>query len=229
MRLYHPIRGIIPEADIVQLTEIARDGFTSPITRNDVEKHVFDADFAHFFYVGDKLVGFASYKELLLEKLHHQEKVLLEKFKILYLNGIVLKNGHQRRGIFKASVTNAVNSTEPDTLVMRTQSPVVYHAAKTLFYYTFPSANLVSLEAIDIAKFVAERLGMQRYEPSKFLERNTYGCSLYGSVPEVRDLETRVVFLTAQLKPENGDSMMVVCLTGRDLTLRSYYQTNGVH
>ena len=109
------------------LTEIARDGFGTEITEEDVENHVLKTDEVYLFKPDD-VAGFSSFNKY---------KVLGHG--VLYLNGIVVKRKYQKNGFFYKANSRAIKKNKPDIFITRTQNPVVYGApsSRNFLWYCF--------------------------------------------------------------------------------------------
>jgi hypothetical protein len=86
---------------------------------------------------------------------------------------------------------------------------VIYHIASRLGR-TFPSLDEPDGEAVRIGERIAARLGMRNYEPERFLERGTYGRSLYGRQQRANSALTDEVFDRFGIDLDRGDSILVV-------------------
>ena len=147
---------------VKELVAIARDGFGTFMTEEDVRNHVLNVDFLHLIYVENTLVGFGSYDVF----------GYLDK-KILYINGIVVKKSIQKRGLAIISLNSAINTNNPDILVARTQNPVIYHLISKYAQEMYPNEDGKPGQSHDlcvsIGKHVADRLNMKKYnEKSSF-------------------------------------------------------------
>jgi len=96
---------------VKELVAIARDGFGTFMTEEDVRNHILNADFLHLIYAENTLVGFGSYDVF----------GYLDK-KILYINGILVKKSIQKRGLAIISLNSAINTNNLNILVARTQN-----------------------------------------------------------------------------------------------------------
>ena len=84
------LQGEERETLVEKLVDIARDGFGSEITQDDVENHVLTVDLLYLIENEGELVAFSSYDFL-----------EVEGEQVLYLSGIVVKQDKQQRGIFE--------------------------------------------------------------------------------------------------------------------------------
>lgn|GEM_PF-5473816 len=192
---------------IDELTRVARDGFGSPITREDVEYHVMVADAIHLMEEvcraenkPDRIVGFSSYG-----------RISAEGRDLLYLHGIALESALQGNGLFAKSLLAMAECQGLETIAMRTQSPVVYKAAKSLCSDFFPQ-NGVSMPSR--IREIGREIGlvflkMRHFDSSTFVDRGTYGKCLYGSIPFCK--EYRPFFNDVMKIDYNaGDSVLVI-------------------
>ncbi len=190
----------LPKGLLHQFADIARNAFGKSKKQSDMENHV-KGDTLHLLFHDGELAGFASYI-----KYEYHGKA------ILYLNGIAINKNYQKNGLFYGSLSTALGEVNPDYLTMRTQSIVVYRATQNLVSCVYPNTNAPEAEAIEIGKYVASKLGMNSYLADQFVERGTYGKSLYGHVPTVDNLELLHLF-NSKLGMDNGrgDSIVIVC------------------
>ena len=188
--------GFERETLVEKLTDIARDGFGTDMSKQDVENHVLPVDQLYLVDVGGKLIGFSSY-----DLLRYQQK------NILYLSGIVIKKEFQKCGLFRV-VNSLALMGDYDFFAMRTQNPVVYAAASKLVDL-YPKAGRIPEDVKDIASAIAvEHLGMNDFCRETFVKRSTYGCCLYDAVPEHRAKEFFDEVL--ELDYSSGDSVLLV-------------------
>ncbi len=185
-----------------RLTEITRNGFGSEITREDVEHHVLDVDELYLVKENDHLIGFASYDNLIYDK---QD--------ILYLSGMVIDPEHQGKGIFGRVNSKIIKQESPDLFAMRTQNPAIYSATAKLSSEIYPNnvtaSSSVPSDIQSIGNYIAkEFLSMDNFNQNNLVSRNTYGHSLYGSIPEVKTKSFFDSKLT--LDYDKGDSIILV-------------------
>ena len=122
IKIEDPINNISHSSDIVdKLTDIARDGFGTGITRDDVINHVLKTDFLYIIGNKENPEGFSSYNRLNIKDSN-----------ILYLNGIVMKRDVQKRGTFYRINSLALDHHPYDYIAMRTQNPVIYAATQKI-------------------------------------------------------------------------------------------------
>jgi len=191
---------------VKELVAIARDGFGTFMTEEDVRNHVLNVDFLHLIYVENTLVGFGSYDVF----------GYLDK-KILYINGIVVKKSIQKRGLAIISLNSAINTNNPDILVARTQNPVIYHLISKYAQEIYPNKDdkpgpLYEL-CVSVGEYVAiSRLDMKKYNKELFFEEGTYSTALNDEIPIIRDSNTIEVFKRLNLNRERGDSIIIVAV-----------------
>jgi hypothetical protein len=192
---------------VEELTRVARDGFGSPITREDVEYHVMVADAIHLMEEvcraenkPDRIIGFSSYGFLNIKGKD-----------LLYLHGIALESALQGNGLFAKSLLAMAACQGLETIAMRTQSPVVYKAAKSLCSDFFPQDYVRTPSKI---RALGEEIGlgflkMKHFDSATFVDRGTYGKRLYGSIPFCK--EHRPFFNDVMKIDYNaGDSVLVI-------------------
>ncbi len=197
------------------LTRATIDGFGSAMTREDTIRHITSGKILYVFERPDgSLVGFASFNlyginDGSMEDISSITEPTSDGRRILYVNGMVVEKEYQKKGLLSKALEAVINDTEPTHLVLRTQSPVPYHILSKLGP-TYPSLGPPTKEAVEIGSMIASKLGMKRYNPHEFVERRTYGKSLYGN--EVNgDQSTNKLFRERlKLDRPQGDSVIVV-------------------
>jgi Acetyltransferase (GNAT) family len=207
----------LSENSIRELTEAARSGFGSAMTSEDVRNHILSGHVLHIFAPNENIVGFASYNlyraidHSLIDALSIFDKnQQAEEKKILFVNGMVVKAEYQGRGFLSRSLESMIKESQPAYIALRTQSMVPYHMLSKLGA-TYPSFENPPEEVVMLAALLASRLNMARYVPHEFMERCTYGTSLYGKPAEVRDENVRRLFEEKlKLNMAAGDSVIVV-------------------
>lgn len=189
------------EALVDELTEIARDGFGSQMTREDVENHVLKTEILYLVREKNNVVGFSSHNRL---KINGRS--------VLYNNGIAIKRNAQRKGIYYEVNKEAMNLNKFDFVAMRTQNPVIYGATLKLVKQLYPDGYEIPEEIKEIGKTIAkDYLKMLRFDENTFIGRGTYGCSLYNTVPRYKDESINKFFdETLGLDYSAGDSVLLV-------------------
>lgn len=208
------------EIDLKGLVRIAKSGFGPQMTEADVRVHVLGGDFVHLLRVDKKEVGFAAYRRFEAGEGKNKEGSGQEREgTILYLAGIVVDGEHQGMGLFGLSLGNAIRENRPSYVALRTQNPVVYHrllrSEHISAVYPNVSGELASPMIMQVAEIVAERLGMEGMDRHTFVERGTYGQSLYQNNP-VSSNEAANDFFRSRLgiKVGRGDSVLLIGQVG---------------
>lgn len=199
-KIIKPLNLITDNKTIDNIVEIARDGFGSEMSKEDVRTHVLDVDLLYLIFENKKLIGFSSYDF---------PKVAEEK--IIYLNGIVVNQKNQKKGVFKQVNTQVLNEyANIDFLVMRTQNPVVYAATKSIVDKIYPNGEEAPYRIKKIAEITAkDMLKMDDYDSNTFVGRNTYGTSLYNKIPEHSEIK-KYFDNDLKLNYLSGDSVIIV-------------------
>jgi hypothetical protein len=199
----------LSDSSIRELTEATRSGFGSRITYEDAKSHIQSGGFLHVFVDGIAHVGFASYDLLMRDKGGDGLESRTEE-RLLYVRGTVVREEYQCSGLFSRSLESIIDETRPDYLVLRTQSPIPYHVLSRRGS-TYPSFETPTEKAVGIAAWMASKLGMIGYVPNEFVERGTYGKSLYGKQVESKDQYANRLFCEKlKIDIRRGDSVMVV-------------------
>jgi len=203
--------------NIRELTEAARSGFGSAMTYDDVRNHISSGSVLHVFKnSNENLVGFASYN--LYRAIDHSlvdapsigNNRQADGKIILFVNGMVVKEEYQGHGLLSESLESVIKEMQPAYIALRTQSMVPYYMLSKLGA-TYPSFENPPEEVVMLAALLASRLNMMRYVPHEFMERCTYGTSLYSKPAEVRNENVRRLFEEKlKLNMAAGDSVIVV-------------------
>ena len=157
---------------VTRLAEIARNGFGTEITMEDVENHVMKVDTLYLIRQEKKIIGFSSYDVLQLG----------EAF-ILYLSGIVVEREFQKHGFFNMVNKLALSSGNFDFLAMRTQNPVIYAATEKLVKELYPNKESTPESIRQLSSIIAkEYLNMERFCEETMVGKATYGTCLYDKV-----------------------------------------------
>lgn len=183
-----PFDGQVSRRTLDQLTAAARSGFGSRIGREDVRQHVLSGDLLHIFRYDGMAVGFGSYNiydvrlpaGTAADGQHHDAQQSAGA-KVLYLNGTAVTDDFKSRSFVSNSLDFAISYDSPRYLALRTQSKVMYYVASK-YGITSPRCHgeAPGLEEKAVGSFIAGKLCMDNYEPELFVERGTYGKSLYG-------------------------------------------------
>lgn len=202
------------ELNVGSLIGIARRGFGSEISEEDVARHTLCVDFLHLLYLEEQLAGFASYNRRNIGGVSKQ-KIGLNKIDVLYLSGIVIDNQHQKKGLYGVSIRTAVTNELPAYIAMRTQNPSIYSSTLLLEFIMrlYPDLNLAlpPQDVISIARELSKELGMARMDQHTFVERGTYGQSLYTDEPKSRNPRINTLFdVQLGLNKNSGDSVLLV-------------------
>ena len=184
----------LSEDTIRRLAETARSGFGSAITYEDAKNHLLSGGILHVFgtFDSENLVGFVSYNlyhidgNSMVDIPDIRDCSVANGKKVLYVNGMVVKEVYQGHGLLSASLESVISAAQPTHLILRTQNPVSYHILSKLGT-TYPSFEAPAEEAVEIAAMLASKLKMTRYASHEFVERGTYGTPLYGKPPESKD------------------------------------------
>ncbi|MBU1199000.1 MAG: hypothetical protein KKF46_04665 [Nanoarchaeota archaeon] len=186
---------------IEDLTMIARNGFGSEITREDVENHVLKTGILYLMSKNNNKIGFASY-----------DRMRLENKELLYLHGIVVKQEHQQEGLFYKVNNAEISQNNFDFIAMRTQNPVIYAATRKIVKDIYPGKKPIPTEIKELGKIVAEDfLQMNNFDPTTFIGRGTYSVSLYGAIPQYANAEINEFFdKQLNLDYDAGDSVLIV-------------------
>ncbi|HII15742.1 MAG TPA: hypothetical protein HA362_05520 [Nanoarchaeota archaeon] len=157
---------------VCRLAEIARNGFGTAITMEDVENHVMNADNLYLIRQENEIVGFSSY-----------DLLNVCESPILYLSGIVVERKSQKKGIFGRVNKLALSSGDFDFLAMRTQNPVIYAATERLVRKLYPRRDGTPADIKEIAAIIAKQhLKMERFCEETMVGKATYGTCLYDEV-----------------------------------------------
>ena len=203
--IYNPYKtfsGIERKTLLDQLTDIAREGFGTQITRDDVENHVFDVHSLYLIKDRGEIVGFSAYDRI-------NEK------NILYLQGIVLRQDYQKGGLFTRVNQQALSLKDFDYLAMRTQNPVVYSATEKIVDALYPCSSTIPYDVKEIATRIAkEYLGMKSFSSETFVSKATYSCSLYDIIPQHK-CSSAFFDNILELDYQAGDSVLLLGGLGR--------------
>lgn len=182
-----------------KLTQVARDGFGTDMTTDDVECHVLNGDSLYLAMYDEKIIGFASYLHL-----------TLENNDILYLSGIVVNKSLQKNGLFYRMNNLAINFKNYDYLSMRTQNPAIYSGTRKIVERLYPDGSNIPKEIKRIGIFIGrEYLKMRDFSEDTFVERSTYGRCLYEPMP--KDTSADNLFNNVlKFNYESGDSVVLV-------------------
>jgi hypothetical protein len=172
------------------LAAIARNGFGTAMTAEDVQTHVTGVDRLYLIRERENIVGFSSYDQ-------HDD--------VLYLNGIVVHRDCQKRGIFGHVNSIALRDAYPAHFAMRTQNPVVYGATKKIVREIYPREPLLPPKHI---LEIARRYGGGQMEEDTFVIRGCYGTSLYDRIPAHED--RRLFDNVLKLDYGRGDAVIIV-------------------
>ena len=184
------------------LTDIARDGFGSEITKEDVENHVMNVDILSLMNNGNHIIGFSSF-----------DNIRFNGMNILYLHGAVVKRNFQKNGIFSRFCKTVMSLDNYDFLSMRTQNPVIYATAEKLTNTIYPNIDeAIPHEIKDIAKYIAkDYLKMDDFCENNLVGRKTYGSSLYQDIPRCEnDCINEFFDDMLNLDYSLGDSVIVI-------------------
>jgi hypothetical protein len=182
-----------------RLAHIARTGFGTNITQEDVENHVMQVDKLYLIMEDSVIAGFSSYGIM-----EHNNR------KILYLHGIVVMPEFQKHGIFQRLNRLALSEENYDFLAMRTQNPVVYAATEHLVKKLFPNRKKAPEDVKKIAVHLAlDHLKMQAFDEETFVGRHTYGTCLYSDVPK-HQRSSELFDSILKLDYKAGDSVILV-------------------
>lgn len=183
-RVRNPSARGVEESVIRELAAITRDGFGSDMAYDDAKHHILSGDVLHLFRREGRLAGFASYNSY-----------EFAGKRLLYFSGVVVRRRYQGNGFCSFSMESELGLTSPAYMVMRTQSAVMYSIA-TRYGTTFPSLEEPNRDAMEVGSFIAGKLGMRSYDPAEFVERGTYGKSLYTDIPVSGDGAANGLFAT---------------------------------
>ena len=122
----------VSDLSLDELIAIARNGFGTEMTREDIVNHIINIDILYLLKYKNELVGFSSYD------LHE-----FNGNKILYLSGIVLRRDMQKNGFFKDTNKIALSEIKPKYFTMKTQNPVIYGATKNLVSKIYPNGEII--------------------------------------------------------------------------------------
>lgn len=188
--------------------EVARDGFGSKMTYEDVFNHLIkDPDFTYIVKINNRLAGFASFCE--------------RKFpegRALYLDGIVVRKNHQKDGIFRIINSLQLEYGNYDFLTMRTQNPVIYGATRKLknIEAIFPNIPIMECGAeipadiLNVANRTAEDLEMGGgINQRSFVGKGTYSHCLYEPMPYYEGV-SEFFTGTLEMSTDEGDSVVIV-------------------
>jgi hypothetical protein len=181
------------------LLTIARNGFGTEVTRDDVENHVLKVDKLYLASLDDKVIGFSSYNMFDIDSKN-----------ILYLNGIVVLRDHQKNGLFYKINNDILSKDNYDYLVMRTQNPVIYAATQKIVKEIYPNGKAAPEDIKSIARKTAiDYLKMKDFDEETFVGRNTYGVCMYDKVPH-HSRGDNLFNDKLKLNYESGDTILIV-------------------
>ncbi|MFH1455736.1 MAG: hypothetical protein ABIF40_02195 [archaeon] len=181
-----------------KLTSVASDAFGMVRKRDDVEQHALNVDMLYLIQCKDVITGFATYDFL-----------YSGGEKVLYLNGIVVQQCCQQKGIFSKVNKLAMKQDDFDYLAMRTQNPVVYAAASKIVSKLYPGTTGMPERVKNVGRYLAQHLGSKNFNLGSFVDKGTFGMCFYGEVPGHK---TATSFFTDELKMdlEAGDTVLLV-------------------
>jgi hypothetical protein len=190
-------KGIERMLLVDKLTEIARNGFGTEITHDDVENHVLPVDLLYLMHSSKQVIGFASYNS-----------VQANGKNILYLHGVVIKKPFQGKGLCNEANKEALSEDDYDLFATRTQNPVLYAATEKLVKQLFPGKEQTPEELKEIAEQIAANIGMDNFDKNTFIAKGQYGSCLYDHIPRHRKSE----FFDSHLKLDYdaGDCVLLV-------------------
>jgi hypothetical protein len=105
---------------------------------------------------------------------------------------------------------NAIAEGDCGFIAMRTQNPVIYAATQKIAEELYPNDKPIPEDIRQIVHFIAkEHLNMPQFNEQTFVDRSTYGTSLYDQVqrhPRADDFFDNVL----KLDYNAGDSVLLV-------------------
>jgi hypothetical protein len=213
----------VDDSVMADLINIARDGFGSGITLDDVSHHVKDADMLYLIASDDELIGFSCYNRYMLQiedpvTDHHRAIEAIYGYDrlgirdVLYLSGIVIRKEYQRCGLFHKVNTLALMDKETrypyDYLAMRTQNPHVYAGAQRLCSEIYPCGDSLPDDVKRVAKSLCNKLSMANLNLETLVSKGTYSGSLYDETPHHIVLDE--FFRSLNIDANNGDSVLII-------------------
>lgn len=176
------------------LVPVARDGFGTPITREDVDLHAFSGDFMHLLKRDGRIVGFSTYR-----------RFATEFGPVLHFNGTVIERDSQRCGLYRLARTLAFAEERPAYFTLRTQNPVIYGVAQDFAKKIYPNGRPVPEHVLSIARCI----GGDTMESETLVVRGFYGTSLYDTIPECGDVN-RFFNESLRMNYQRGDAVIAV-------------------
>lgn len=167
---------------------IAVKAFGTPITYQDVFKHVTEPEILLLVYKEGKIVSFGSFA--FLEK---------GEVKILHLHGICVLPEIQKKGCFNEIVCFARDKFKANLITARTQNPCLYKAMSKVSATgtIYPNHRTATPESIKtIAHFVVKQLSLDEnlYNPEDMTFENVYKKCLYPKIPLTKNRELNLFF-----------------------------------
>jgi hypothetical protein len=206
-----PSRGDFTPELLEKVSSVANEAFGKEMPAQNSLDVIFDARIVHLFEKEGKLVGWSAYTMF-----HFPEG------NVLFIDGTVVSKDCQREGFRKSSIDIAVGELRPVYLATRTQSPVIYYATSKLVSDIHPSLAEPDKPMVELGEALANLQRMDNYDPGLFLERGTYGRSLYTEIPTIDDPEVKRLFEEKlALDQRNGDCVLILGRVINPIPLRT--------
>jgi hypothetical protein len=180
----------ISETLVDELTSVAKSGFGSSMTREDVSNHVRGSDEMMVVYKDGRPVAFGLYKIL--------------NQSLAYLSGSVVEQGRQKDGIYTELVKKRIEflRQKVDYVSIRTQNPLVYHVFAKSVSDMYPGRKPVDEKIISMARMVDDRIDRD------MIVRGCYGRRLADIDFKPRDAESAEVFRNIDV--DKGDAIVLI-------------------
>lgn len=182
--------------------ELTAQGFRQEVSEElglDVKNHL-HGDILRRITLGPDTIGYAVFQ-------NHAFDLERRSVSVLYLAGLIISPEHQGQHISRQVIDDALAESNPDYFAFRTQSSIMYAAARQRFGELHPSleGDLISPEDLRVGNALAERI-----KSSFPLHRGCYGGPLYGDKPLHRDTELQAQF--DRLCPDFAAGDAILCV-----------------
>lgn len=131
---------------------------------------------------------------------------------VLFTSGAVIDPAHQGRHVHSNFRKLIIEQCQPDFLVGRTQSPLVYLVYTKGEGPVYPQHQVpVPNHIKSIAKSIAEQLGFSNFDPETLIQHGAYGESLYSkdTYPKIPP-DSDIAQMFSALSIAHGDAFLVI-------------------
>jgi hypothetical protein len=183
------------ELDISRFVDIACSAFKTNMDFEDVKHHTIGSENLYLMRLNDEIVGFGTTR-----------KLNSPIGKILYLDGVAVKEEYQQAGLFKKFLEQVRNGE--DFVAGRTQNPVIIGTCKKQIPGAFYPNGVLPPERVKlVGEFIAKAvLNMDDYNRENFVGKGTYGRSLYSEIPKYENTD----YIFKNIDFAKGDSLIFV-------------------